>query len=721
MRNQAISGFEDLYGYAPQGLWSAPGRVNLIGEHTDYNGGFVFPFAINKRTFVALGARNDSKIRVSSEFEKGLVEIDLKDLTPESVSGWSAYPLGVAWAFKEMGTDIESMPGVDLFIVSEVPVGAGLSSSAAIECAVAMALNDVWGTHIDKPTLAKIGQIAENKAVGAPTGIMDQSASMLGRRDAGVFLDCRSLQAEVVPLGFENAGLELLVIDTKVKHSHSTGGYAQRRASCEKAAKAMGVETLRDLSVSDLGRLKELCDDETYRRACHVITENDRVEKVIDLIKQGKTTEIGPYLDASHVSMRDDFEISVPELNVAVETSLANGAIGSRMTGGGFGGAAIALVPCDLRSSLEEKILTAFEENNFIKPDIFVVSATNGASMDQAFGAGLVSPAFLPGTQAALMQDEDLEDDMLETEGDNGRIELKFSDGNKTSTAIISTDGATLRKLWLNDTEVVQGFDTNQENLKSAGDILIPWPNRIKDGKWTLEGKELQLKVNETERNNAIHGLIRDLKHIVVVRKESYVVLRARIVSSTGYPFTLEVETKYELELNELKISHKITNFSKNQAPVAFGAHPYLKIGDTPTEELFLRLKANSRVAVDDRLNPIGIEEVQNTSFDLNTPTRVGDLDLDTAYCDLVSEADGTYRHRLSNEQGQVVEVFGDENFKHAQVYNTKEFEIGNGLGWAVAVEPTTAPPNAFNSGTDLKWVQPNETWNIAWGISLNK
>lgn len=417
--------------------------------------------------------------------------------------------------------------------------------------------------------------------------------------------------------------------------------------------------------------------------------------------------------------MRDDFEISVPELNLAVETSLDNGAIGSRMTGGGFGGAAIALVSKKLRNDLEQKIFEAFESNGYQKPDIFVVNATNGASMDQPFGAGLVSPAFLPGTQAALMMEDSHENE--DEQVSNERIELVCKTDQTYSRAIISTCGGTLRKLWLNDIEVVQGFETDQENLKSAGDILIPWPNRVKDGKWLLGRKELQLDVNESERNNAIHGLVRNLKHKIVAHKDSYVVLSARIVSSRGYPFTLEVETTYELSLDSLRISHKITNFSGEKAPVAVGAHPYLKIGDTPTEELFLQLNAKSRVQVDDRLNPVGVVAISDTRFDLNTPTRVGDLDLDTAYCDLIPQSDGKYKHELTNTQGYVLQVVGDENFKHAQVYTTKEFETENGPIWAVAIEPTTAPPDALNSGRDLTWIEPNKNWNISWGISLKK
>jgi galactokinase len=263
-----------------------------------------------------------------------------------------------------------------------VPVGAGLSSSAAIESAVAIALNDVWQLGLDRATLAKVGQLAENKAVGAPTGIMDQSASLLGRFDAAVFLDCRSLESELVTLGFREAGLELLIIDTGVSHSHATGGYAERRASCEEGARLMGVDSLRDLSVDDLGRAREIMGDETYRRVRHVVTENQRVLDTVRALRDEGPGAIGELLDASHVSMRDDFEISVPELDLAVETAQANGAIGARMTGGGFGGAAIALVPAEGVSRIQVAIDGAFAEHGFGQPVTFTVTADDGAKRE---------------------------------------------------------------------------------------------------------------------------------------------------------------------------------------------------------------------------------------------------------------------------------------------------------------------------------------------------
>lgn len=382
MRDDVRADFASAFGYEPSGVWSAPGRVNLIGEHTDYNEGFVLPLAIDRRTILALGSRDDRRMRVASAFADEVVELELADLSPANLSGWSAYVFGVAWALGEHGADLRAVPGFDVFIDSDVPVGAGLSSSAAIESSVAVALNDVWQLGLDRRTLAQVGQLAENEAVGAPTGIMDQSASLLGEPDSAVFLDCRTLDAQVIDLGFTASGLALLIIDTGVSHSHATGGYAERRASCELGARMLTVESLRDVTVDDLSRAREVLDEVTFRRVRHVVTENQRVLDTVRTLREHGPTAIGDLLDASHRSMRDDFEISVPELDLAVETAQSNGAIGARMTGGGFGGAAIALVPVDAVSRVRVAVDGAFAEHGFAAPDTFVVNAAGGARRD---------------------------------------------------------------------------------------------------------------------------------------------------------------------------------------------------------------------------------------------------------------------------------------------------------------------------------------------------
>jgi galactokinase len=383
--------FAERFGAEPVGTWSSPGRVNLIGEHTDYNDGFVLPFAIQHRTHVALAPRSDGvfRVRVASTFDDASAEVALEALDVvfpdqrEDVPEWARYPLGVAWALlAASGTDPADVTGVDLAFASDVPVGAGLSSSAAIEGATAVALAETWGIDLDRVALAKVGRRAENEAVGAPTGIMDQMASLLGRPDAAIFLDCRSLEAEVVDLGFAEAGLELVVIDTGVKHSHATGGYRERRAACERGAAALGVPALRDVSIDDLPRLAELVDEVTFRRVRHIVTENQRVLDTVRTLREQGPTAIGDLLVASHASMRDDFEISVPELDTAVEAALSAGALGARMTGGGFGGAAIALVAHDRVDAVRDAATAAFSAAGFAAPTIFTVTPSVGAARD---------------------------------------------------------------------------------------------------------------------------------------------------------------------------------------------------------------------------------------------------------------------------------------------------------------------------------------------------
>jgi galactokinase len=377
--SQVQGDFERHYGRGVDGVWSAPGRVNLIGEHTDYNEGYVLPFAINRRAFAAFALRDDRIVRASTSFSDEVVELELDAVGPDTVDGWAAYALGSVWAFAKVGADLSQVRGFDLYLDSDVPVGAGLSSSAAIVCSVALALNDLWGLGLDRQALVNIGHVTENDVVGAPTGVLDQSASLLSKPDAAIFIDCRTLDNALIPLALDDAELEILVIDTKVHHAHADGGYRARRESCEAGAAALGVPALRDLTLDDLPRAEQTLDDETFRRVRHVVTEDQRVLDTVKLLREQGPAAIGSLLDASHASMRDDFEISVPELDLAVETAVAAGALGARMTGGGFGGSAIALVPVALLETVQEAVLAAFAEQGHRTPDLFVVSAADGA------------------------------------------------------------------------------------------------------------------------------------------------------------------------------------------------------------------------------------------------------------------------------------------------------------------------------------------------------
>ncbi len=361
----------------PAGVWAAPGRVNLIGEHTDYNDGFVLPFAIPRQALAAVGRRDDGVIRCWSRQDAETVEVTLAGVSPDSrPAGWAAYPVGVAWALREAGVEI---PGADVLVDSDVPDGAGVSSSAALEGAVALALADLAGAELTRTSLALAGRRAENEIVGAPTGVMDQMAAMCGQEGHALFLDCRSLEMRQVPLDLVGAGMCLLVIDTATKHAHAQGGYGNRRRSCEAAARALGVAALRDIDLAGLQAARGVLDDETYRRARHVVTENARVCRVVDLLHQGDLAAVGEVLRESHASMRDDFEISTEELDTAVEVAVAAGALGARMTGGGFGGSAIALVPVSAVSAVDDAVAVAFAERGFRPASSFEVTPARGA------------------------------------------------------------------------------------------------------------------------------------------------------------------------------------------------------------------------------------------------------------------------------------------------------------------------------------------------------
>ncbi|HST72226.1 MAG TPA: galactokinase [Kocuria rosea] len=376
--------FTEVYGHAPDGVWRAPGRVNLIGEHTDYNDGFVLPFAIDRAAMVAVRLRRDGGaghdvVALASTYAPdggGLSRAGFRvaDLSPGSVAGWGAYPAGVAHV---LGTlDGVEVPGFELLLDSTVPVGAGLSSSHAVEVATLVALDDLLGLGLDRPAMARLTQRAENEFVGAPTGIMDQSASLMGRAGGALFLDCRTLDAEVVPLPLAGHGLAVLVVDTKVAHSHADGGYGARRASCERGAAALGVTSLRDVADdADLGVL----DEETGRRVRHVLTENARVLETVQRLRAGDVAGIGELLAASHASLRDDYEVSCPELDLAVEAATGAGAVGARMTGGGFGGSAIALVRAAEADRVAAAVAEAFARAGHRAPATFVVAPAQGA------------------------------------------------------------------------------------------------------------------------------------------------------------------------------------------------------------------------------------------------------------------------------------------------------------------------------------------------------
>lgn len=359
--------FTRLTGRAPAVVATAPGRVNLIGEHLDYNGGRCLPLALPHATYVAAAPREDRLLRMTSLQVHGTEQVELDGLEPGSVSGWSAYVAGVVWALEAEGW---TLPGVDLVVDSRVPVGSGLSSSAALECAVALALLALAGPE-DSPEvrrrLVDACVRAETGMAGAPTGGMDQSVALLAEDGHALLLDFTAGSAEQVPWQPAADGLELLVVDTHVSHTLTDGGYADRRADCEEAARRLAVPMLRAVA-GHPEVLEQLPDGRLRRRTRHVLTEMARVDDAVAALRRGAHAEVGPLLDASHVSLREDFEVSCDELDVVVDTARRHGAVGARMTGGGFGGSAVALVPSGLVERVTAAVAAAFDERRWRSP-----------------------------------------------------------------------------------------------------------------------------------------------------------------------------------------------------------------------------------------------------------------------------------------------------------------------------------------------------------------
>jgi galactokinase len=362
------------------GIWCAPGRANLMGEHTDYNHGLVLPFALGQGFTVAAVRRDDGLLVLRSDQmtpEQATVALDA--LAPGTVTGWAAYPAGVAWALRDAG---HRVPGATITISSDLPAGAGLSSSAGLECATALALTGLAGLAVPRRELVELARRAENEFIGVPSGIMDQSASLLAEAGHALLLDCRTLEISQVPFDPAAAGAELLIVNTRAGHAHVGGNDARRRAECEEAARQLGVPSLRDLTgADDLGRL---ADPVLRARVRHVMTDNDRVLEVTGLLRSapgdpGVYRKIGALLSEAHWSLRDDFEVSWPHADVTVDAALAAGALGARMIGGGFGGSVLALVPADAGPAVRASIADAFLRHWWIPPE-FIEAVPSGSA-----------------------------------------------------------------------------------------------------------------------------------------------------------------------------------------------------------------------------------------------------------------------------------------------------------------------------------------------------
>jgi len=370
--------FEKCAGAPPEGVWAAPGRANLLGEHTDYNAGFALPFGIEQCACVAVRRRSDARLRLWSE-QAGATELTLSDLTGERISGWAAYVAGSAWAAIEAGAQPS---GLDLLLDSDVPMGAGLSSSAAVECATLSALAALWSFARSPLELARLGQRAENQVAGVPCGLMDQLASLSAEPGRVLWVDFQSSCVTPLELPLAAAGLELLLVDTRAPHQLADGAYAERRRACQEAARALGVASLRDADAAALERATAL-RPEWRRRARHVITENARVLSAVEILRgpgpASRLQRLGPLLSASHASLRDDFEVSVPHLDVAQATAEAAGALGARLMGGGFGGSVIALVPGAAQGAVASALAAAFQARGWSEPGLLPARPAAGA------------------------------------------------------------------------------------------------------------------------------------------------------------------------------------------------------------------------------------------------------------------------------------------------------------------------------------------------------
>ena len=367
--------FLETFGAEPDLVAAAPGRVNLIGEHIDYSDGFVLPFAIKDRTLVAARKRNDSTVRIASAQRRNkIVTVDISAVKPGLKGEWERYALGVLWA-------LGVKEGVDLLIDGHVPLGAGLSSSAALECSVATAMNHLFDLGYNLEELARLTQKAENQYVGVPCGIMDQSVSLMATQGSALLLDCRDLTTKNIPFDVASSGLELLIIDTQAHHALTDGGYAERRASCESVVAKLGITSLRELSMEQLENSRGLLTETEFIRARHAVTEMKRVLECVDALSKSDFEKVGQLINQSHASLRDDYTVSCPELDTAVEAALAAGALGSRMVGGGFGGSAIALIQASKTTETIKAVEKAFASKGFKAPRFFTSLPSQGAEL----------------------------------------------------------------------------------------------------------------------------------------------------------------------------------------------------------------------------------------------------------------------------------------------------------------------------------------------------
>ncbi len=384
MVNKLIEQFQEIYGAEGEiRTYFAPGRVNLIGEHTDYNGGHVFPCALTIGTYAVVRKREDQKLRFYSVNFKhlGVIESDLNDLVPDKKANWTNYPKGVMWAFEKRGFQLTN--GFDILIYGNIPNGSGLSSSASLEVLTGVMLKDQFGFDVSMIDIALIGQYSENNFNGCNCGIMDQFASAMGKKDHAIFLDANTLKYEYAPVVLEDA--KIVIVNSKVKHSLVDSAYNDRRTECETALKELqevvDIKTLGDLSEEEFEAHKDAIKSEVRKqRAKHAVYENQRTIKAVAALAANDVETFGKLMNASHVSLRDDYEVSCEEIDILVDLAWATeGVIGSRITGGGFGGCTVSIVKNNAVDQFVETIGTAYEEKVGHKAEFYVVDIGNGA------------------------------------------------------------------------------------------------------------------------------------------------------------------------------------------------------------------------------------------------------------------------------------------------------------------------------------------------------
>lgn len=383
IKTKILNEFKEVYGEEGEAFF-APGRVNLIGEHTDYNGGHVFPCALTIGTYAAVRKRNDRKLRFFSMNFKhlGIIESSLDDLKPRREAGWTNYPKGVMWAFGEKGYQIEQ--GIDLMLFGNIPNGSGLSSSASVEVVTGYILNELFGFGISNQDLALIGQFSENNFNGVNCGIMDQFAIAMGKEEHAIFLDTADLSFEYAPLKLEEAGTKIVISCSNKKRGLGDSKYNERRAECEQALeeiqKKMDIKTLGDLTEEQFEQVKDAIGDETRRkRAKHAVYENQRTIKAVQALQANDIALFGELMNASHVSLRDDYEVTGKELDALAEAAWKiDGVIGSRMTGAGFGGCTVSLVKDEVVDTFIEQVGREYKEKVGYVADFYVVEIGSG-------------------------------------------------------------------------------------------------------------------------------------------------------------------------------------------------------------------------------------------------------------------------------------------------------------------------------------------------------